>query len=149
MSSTNKGKRGLRPAITESTICIHLVLLRIVLAIVVLGFTAATLSAQQANAPLGFDAMTLRLEIPGGRLFLSLEPIPVRLLLENRTGRPMGKITQLYGSSADGHGCSSNRTARQPIALTILRCSAGPLISTGGRFSLGRDMKRQTSWRSD
>ena len=148
MSSTNKGKRGLRPAITESTICIHLVLLRIVLAIVVLGFTAATLSAQQANAPLGFDAMTLRLEIPGGRRFLSLEPIPVRLLLENRTGQPIfgHALLRFFSGRARLLVQPDGSAAYRIDDLTLL---SGPPDLNGGRFSLGRDMKRQTSWRSD
>jgi hypothetical protein len=51
-------RQDLEPAITESTMRIHLVLLRIALAIVVLGFTASTLRAQEASTPVGFDALT-------------------------------------------------------------------------------------------
>ena len=68
----------------------HFVLTLIGLAVMMmLGLNASTLGAQEVNAPIGFDALTLTLEIPGGRRFLSLEPIPVRLMLENRTGQPI------------------------------------------------------------
>ena len=63
----------------ESTMRRHFVLTLIGLAVMMmLGLNASTLGAQEVNAPIGFDALTLTLEIPGGRRFLSLEPIPVR-----------------------------------------------------------------------
>ena len=79
----------------------YLVLIRIVVAVAVLALTASTLNAEESRAPIGFNALTLTIEIPS-RHFLSLEPIPVRLVLENRTGQPvMGHtILRFYSGRA-------------------------------------------------
>ena len=83
----------------ESTMRRHFLLNKIVIAVIMaLGLAAPRASAQEANAPIGFDALTLTVEI-AGRRFLSLEPIPMRLSLENRTGQPIVGHTLLRFAS--------------------------------------------------